>query len=74
LGCEYTKKKNEIIVNHTQESSVPGVFVSGDAAYEMKLVIIAAGEGAKAAVAINIALMTEDRQKDVYVGEMPVSG
>jgi thioredoxin reductase len=70
LGCKYNMK-NEIIVNHTQESSVPGVFVSGDSAREMKLVIIAAGEGAKAAVAINIALMSEDRKSDIYVSGQP---
>ncbi|MGZ5280717.1 MAG: NAD(P)/FAD-dependent oxidoreductase [Bacteroidia bacterium] len=59
LKCRYNNK-NEIRVDHVQQSSIEGLYVSGDAAYEMKLVIIAAGEGAKAAVAINIALIKED--------------
>ncbi len=62
LNCHYNAK-NEIRVNHVQESSVKGLYVSGDAAHEMKLVIIAAGEGAKAAVAINVAIMEEDNAK-----------
>lgn len=59
LNCRYNNK-NEIRVDHVQQSSIEGLYVSGDAAHEMKLVIIAAGEGAKAAVAINVVLMKED--------------
>jgi thioredoxin reductase len=59
LNCRYNLK-NEIYVNHVQESNIEGLYVSGDAAYEMKLVIIAAGEGAKAGVAINVRLIEED--------------
>ncbi|RYD82246.1 MAG: FAD-binding protein [Sphingobacteriales bacterium] len=62
LNCHYNMK-NEIRVNHVQESSVEGLYVSGDAAHEMKLVIIAAGEGAKAAVAINVKLIEEDNAR-----------
>jgi thioredoxin reductase len=36
------------------------VFVAGDAADDLKLVIIAAAEGAKAAFAINSELMDEE--------------
>lgn len=58
LGCRFTAKK-EIWVNRLQESSVKGLYVSGDAAKDMKLVIIAAAEGAKAGVAINSALLAK---------------
>lgn len=65
LECRF-KRKREIWVDHIQQSSVEGLYVSGDAAYEMKLVVIAVGEGAKAAVAINTALLYEEdlRPKD----------
>jgi thioredoxin reductase len=58
MNCHITLKR-DVWVNRLQESSVEGLYVSGDAAHEMKLVIIAAAEGAKAAVAINIALIAE---------------
>ena len=59
LNCRFTKKE-EVWVDRAQRSSIPGCFVCGDAAYDMKLVIVAAAEGAKAGVAINIELMREE--------------
>jgi thioredoxin reductase len=35
---------------------VPGLYVAGDASHDVQFVIVAAAEGAKAAVAINKAL------------------
>nr|MDQ3072952.1 NAD(P)/FAD-dependent oxidoreductase [Bacteroidota bacterium] len=55
-----TSSNKEVLVDHLQESSVAGLYVCGDAALEMKFVIIAAGEGAKAAIAINVELMKEE--------------
>lgn len=44
-------KKNEIIINERNETSVPGVFAAGDVTtVPEKQVIVAAGEGAKAAI------------------------
>lgn len=59
IGCR-TSETGEVYVNHSQESNVEGVYIAGDACKDMKLVIISAAEGAKAAVAINKKLTEED--------------
>lgn len=61
LGCEFTNK-GVIITKKLQQSNIPGLFVAGDAARDMQLVIVAAAEGAKAGVAINMELQQEDRK------------
>lgn len=61
LGCEFTSK-GVIKTKRLQQSNIPGLFVAGDAARDMQLVIVAAAEGAKAGVAINIELQNEDRK------------
>jgi thioredoxin reductase len=45
----------------TFKSSVPGVYVAGDASRDVLLIAVAIAEGAKAAVAINRNLLKEDR-------------
>lgn len=62
MNCKLNRKK-EVWVNRLQESSIKGLYVCGDAAWEMKLVIIAAAEGAKAGVAINISLIEENKKE-----------
>ncbi len=52
LGCNCTKK-GAAVVNRRQETNIPGVYVAGDASYDIHFVVVAAAEGAKAAVAIN---------------------
>ena len=55
LGCEVTYKgvvKTDLL-GHTR---VPGLYVVGDASRDVQFVVVAAAEGAKAAVAINKAL------------------
>jgi thioredoxin reductase len=42
-----------IVVDHRQQSSIPGVFAAGDAAQAAMQVIIAAGEGSAAGIGIN---------------------
>ncbi|MGI8892565.1 MAG: NAD(P)/FAD-dependent oxidoreductase [Bacteroidia bacterium] len=59
IGCR-TTESGEIYVNNRQESNVEGVYIAGDACKDMKLVIISAAEGAKAAVTINKKLTEED--------------
>ena len=59
LGCEFTGK-GVIKTRRLQQSNIPGLFVAGDAARDMQLVIVAAAEGAKAGVAINMELQKED--------------
>ena len=60
LGCKRDEKGGIIIDPITEESSVPGVYVAGDASRDVLLIAIAIAEGAKAAVAINLGLLKED--------------
>ena len=60
LGCARDEKGGIITDAVTEESSVCGVYVAGDASRDVLLVAVAIGEGAKAGVAINRALLQED--------------
>lgn len=60
LGCTFTSK-GIVKAGKFQNTSVPGVYVAGDAARDMQLVMIAAADGAKAAVVINKALQKEEK-------------
>jgi thioredoxin reductase len=55
LGCEMTPR-GAIRTNHLGQTRVPGLYVVGDASYDVQFAIVAAAEGAKAGVAINKAL------------------
>jgi thioredoxin reductase len=55
LGCEFTRK-GTVKTDHLGQTRVPGLYVVGDASRDVQFVIVAAAEGAKAAVAINKAL------------------
>jgi thioredoxin reductase len=55
LGCEVTRK-GTIKTDHLGETCVPGLYVVGDASRDVQFVIVAAAEGAKAAVSINKSL------------------
>lgn len=61
LGCEFTEK-GAVRANRKQGTGVPGLYVAGDAARDVQFVIVAAAEGAKAAVDINKALQAEERK------------
>jgi thioredoxin reductase len=60
LGCKRDEKGGIISDPITEESSVPGVYVAGDASRDVLLIAVAIAEGAKAAVAINRALLEEE--------------
>ncbi len=60
LGCE-AKAHQRIRTHHRPDTCVPGLLVAGDAAGDVPFVIVAAAEGARAAVAINSELQAEDR-------------
>jgi thioredoxin reductase len=60
LGCKRDQKGGIISHPITEESSVPGVYVAGDASRDVLLLAVAIAEGAKAAVAINRALLKDD--------------
>jgi thioredoxin reductase len=55
LGCELTRK-GVVKTDHLGQTRVPGLYVAGDASRDVQFVIVAAAEGAKAAVAINKSL------------------
>lgn len=60
LGCKFNRK-GAVTTKRTEESSVPGLWVAGDASHDAQFVVVAAAEGAKAAMAINKALQEEDQ-------------
>ena len=60
LGCEFTSR-GVVRTRNQQQTNVPGIFVAGDSARDVQLVIVAAAEGTKAAFAINVELQKEDR-------------
>jgi thioredoxin reductase len=55
LGCELTRH-GLVKTDHLGQTGVPGLYVAGDASRDVQFVVVAAAEGAKAAVAINKAL------------------
>jgi thioredoxin reductase len=61
LGCA-VNTKGTISTDRRQQTTVPGLYVVGDISRDMQLVIVAAAEGARAGIAINMALIEEDRQ------------
>jgi thioredoxin reductase len=58
LGCR-AGARGVIQKGKSGETSVPGVYVAGDASGDTQLAIIAAAEGATSAIAINRALTHE---------------
>ena len=61
LGCHFTEA-GAVATGDSEATDVPGLFVAGDASRDAQLVIVAAAEGALAAVAINTLLTSRDRQ------------
>jgi thioredoxin reductase len=61
LGCELTRK-GVVKTDHLGHTRVPGLYVAGDASRDVQFVVVAAAEGAKAAVAINKSLQAMSGQ------------
>ena len=59
LGCEFTNT-GAVATNEGESTRVPGVHVAGDASHREQSVVIAAAEGAMAAMKIHEVLWTED--------------
>jgi thioredoxin reductase len=59
LGCELTEQ-GCVATGEYEATNVRGLYVAGDASRLVQFVIVAASEGAQAAVAINKELMKED--------------
>ena len=60
LGCRLTKS-GHVKCDRKGRTGVPHLFVAGDANGDTQFVVVAASEGAKAAVAINKELQEDDR-------------
>jgi thioredoxin reductase len=55
LGCALTRQ-GLVKTDHLGQTGIEGLYVAGDASRDVQFVVVAAAEGAKAAVAINKAL------------------
>jgi thioredoxin reductase len=58
FGCVFTSK-HVVRTDRFGATNIPGLYVAGDASRDVQFVIVAAAEGAKAAVAINTSLQLE---------------
>lgn len=63
LGCELDDK-GEIRTQGKQKTGVPGLYLAGDADGDVQFAIVAAAEGASAAVAINLELQAENERAE----------
>ena len=61
LGCELDER-NEVETDRLQHTDVYGLFLAEDADGDVQLAIVAAAEGAKAGVAIDLQLQRESRR------------
>lgn len=59
LNCDCTKL-GAALTNRHQQTNIKGVYVAGDASFDMHMVIVAAAEGAKAGAAIHNDLLRTD--------------
>ena len=60
LGCDLYDPKGCTVDNKQQMTHVPGLYVAGDASRDVLQAVVAAAEGAEAAMGINTALLQED--------------
>lgn len=60
LGSDIYRPKGHKMDNDQQMTNIPGLYLAGDASRDVLQVIVAAAEGAKAAIGINNVLMSED--------------
>jgi thioredoxin reductase len=59
LGCEFGRNE-AIATNERHETCAPGVFAAGDVTPDSQFLVVAAAEGAAAAVSVNERLAKED--------------
>jgi thioredoxin reductase len=67
LGCRF-QENGAVDTGKCEATNVPGLYVCGDASREAQFVVVAAAEGAEAAMAINKALLEEQLASDVLAG------
>ena len=63
LGCALTDK-GTVETGSNERTEVAGLYVAGDASRRVQFAIVAAGEGAMAAFAINNDMLKEDLPRD----------
>ncbi len=61
LGCK-VGKNNIAVTNRLQQTNINGLYVAGDISKDVHFVVVAAAEGAKAAVYVNKELMAEENE------------
>ena len=61
LGCQFTAHADTCAATAKGRTGVPHLFIAGDANGDVQFVVVAAAEGAKAAVAINKELQEDDQ-------------
>jgi thioredoxin reductase len=59
VGCAYDEKGG-LACDSDGKTNIPGVYVAGDVSRDVQLAIIAAAEGARAALAVNRYLLDQD--------------
>ena len=62
LGCELDAECGLVAVDDEQQTSVRGVYAAGDVTPHSQLAVVAAAEGAMAAIHIHKSLIPEDRR------------
>jgi thioredoxin reductase len=62
LGCKLDDECGLISVDDDQQTSVPGVYAAGDITPHSQLAVVAAAEGAMAAIHIHKSLIPEERR------------
>jgi thioredoxin reductase len=62
LGCRLDEECGLIAVDDEQQTSVPGVYAAGDITPNSQLAVVAAAEGAMAAIHIHKSLIPEERR------------
>ena len=63
LGCRLDPECELLWVDDTQQTSVKGVYAAGDVTPHSQLAVVAAAEGAMAAIHIHRSLIPEERKK-----------
>ncbi len=63
LGCRFNDR-GTVLTRAAEGTNVPGVWVAGDASKDAQMVVVAAAEGAEAAVAINTELTRRDLEAE----------
>ena len=62
LGCKLDEDSGLVWVDHTQQTSVAGVYAAGDITPHSQLAVVAAAEGAMAAIHIHDSLIPSERK------------